>query len=148
MAAGVHTGPVVASLYSHSRSSPATPTGVSQSSRSAPVSSAVPPGSSSSSSSSAQPSPHKPQQRAHPFSSISLSPDANYAVASGKDVLHVLRLGGLSPAGNTNKRSVNRLEEIRSSRISQVSMASICGAPYLCKPYTNVTNPQENVGIF
>ena len=49
-------------------------------------------------------------QPSHPFSSISLSPEGTYAVASGRDVLHVLRVGGLGS---------NKLEEIRSVRIAQ-----------------------------
>ena len=50
------------------------------------------------------------------FSSVSLSPgDATFAVASGKDVLHVLRLNL-----DRNAAESKRLEEIRSVRISQV----------------------------
>lgn len=51
------------------------------------------------------------------FSSVSLSPGATFAVASGKDVLHVLRLNLDRYAADSN-----RLEEIRSIRISQVSL--------------------------
>ncbi len=47
-------------------------------------------------------------QSNHPFSSISLSPEGKYAVASGRDVLHVLRLG-----------LGDKMEEIRSVRIAQ-----------------------------
>lgn len=47
-------------------------------------------------------------QSNHPFSSISLSPEGKYAVASGRDVLHVLRLG-----------LGNKMDEIRSVRIAQ-----------------------------
>ena len=49
------------------------------------------------------------------FSSVSLSPGATFAVASGKDVLHVLRL-----SLDRNAADSNRLKEIRSVRISQV----------------------------
>mmetsp|Transcript_15537 Transcript_15537/g.37268 ORF Transcript_15537/g.37268 Transcript_15537/m.37268 type:complete len:1079 (+) Transcript_15537:74-3310(+) len=90
MKADVHGRSVVGSLYSHSSAAPDAP----PSSRSGAAS-----GSSQ---------PH----RSHPFSSISLAPkDAAYAVASGKDVLHILRLGSGDNA--------NRLEEVRSGRISQ-----------------------------
>lgn len=50
----------------------------------------------------------------HPLSSLSLSPDGSHAVASGRDVLHVLRLSSDKDAGR------DALEEIRSVRISQV----------------------------
>jgi len=90
----VHSRPVVASLYSHSSAAPNS----SPSSRSG-----APSGNSS--------QPH----RSHPFSSISLSPDSTYGVAAGKDVLHVLRLR----LDNNNNARLNRLEEIRSVRISQ-----------------------------
>ncbi|KAL7552029.1 hypothetical protein ACHAWF_015240 [Thalassiosira exigua] len=60
--------------------------------------------------------------RSHPFSSISLSPQSNYAVASGKDVLHVLRLNlKKHSARRTLDKSVNCLEEIRSGRIAQTA---------------------------
>ncbi len=49
------------------------------------------------------------------FSSVSLSPGATFAVASGKDVLHVLRLNL-----DRNTDDSNCLEEIRLVRISQV----------------------------
>eukprot|EP00571_Detonula_confervacea_P001238 CAMPEP_0172319194 /NCGR_PEP_ID=MMETSP1058-20130122/37079_1 /TAXON_ID=83371 /ORGANISM="Detonula confervacea, Strain CCMP 353" /LENGTH=990 /DNA_ID=CAMNT_0013034193 /DNA_START=210 /DNA_END=3181 /DNA_ORIENTATION=- len=55
----------------------------------------------------------------HPFTSISLSPDSTHAVASGKDVLHVLRLNLEQNATGSSDKNVNRLEEIRSVRISQ-----------------------------
>ncbi len=54
-------------------------------------------------------------QPSHPFSSISLSPEGTYAVASGKDVLHVLKC-----LGNNH----SRLEEIRSVRIGQYFQAN------------------------
>ena len=47
-------------------------------------------------------------QSNHPFSSISLSPEGRYAVASSRDNLNVLRVN-----------SGNKLEEIRSVRIAQ-----------------------------
>ena len=89
----IHTRPVVASLYS-------------QSSRSGGGASGGAGGPS--------------QPRSHPFSSVSLSPDKSFAVASGKDVLHVLRLSLDKDAGEGN-----RLEEIRSVRISQVSLRNM-----------------------
>lgn len=53
------------------------------------------------------------------FSSVSFSPvDPSYGVASGKDLLHILRVNlDKSTTGGSGAR---RLEEIRSVRISQV----------------------------
>ena len=96
MKTNVHTRPVTASLYSqHSPSTSAANNTTSSSSRS------------------------------HPFSSISLSPEGGYAVASGRDVLHVLRLSvdkniGESIGGESD--GITRLEEIRAVRISQVNI--------------------------
>ena len=60
-------------------------------------------------------SPHR-SSSSHPLSSVSLSPDESHAVASGRDVLHVLRLSLDKDIG----RDV--LKEVRSVRISQVSV--------------------------
>ncbi|KAL7543588.1 hypothetical protein ACHAXR_012881, partial [Thalassiosira sp. AJA248-18] len=103
--AAVNSRPVVASLYSHSSAAPSS----SPSARSGAAS-----GSSGS-------QPH----RSHPFSSISLSPDKTHAVASGKDVLHVLRLNLDKDAGGSIVKNVNRLEEIKSVRISQYFQSPI-----------------------
>ena len=84
-------GPVVASLYSQSSSAPS------------------------------------PRAAGSGFSSVCLSPGddvssaSSYALAAGKDVLHVLRLNNLERnSGIGGARS--RLEEIRSVRISQVRL--------------------------
>lgn len=60
-------------------------------------------------------SPQRPSS-SHPLSSISLSSDGSHAVASGRDVLHVLRLSLDKDAGH------EALQEVRSVRISQVFM--------------------------
>jgi len=52
-----------------------------------------------------------------PLSGLSVSPDAKNAAAVGKDVLHVLRLDGFE------RGKVDRLDEIRSIRVSQVCFA-------------------------
>lgn len=49
-----------------------------------------------------------------PLTGLSVSPDAKNAAAVGKDVLHVLRLDGFE------RGKVDRLDEIRSIRVSQV----------------------------
>ena len=114
----VHSRPVVASLYSRNSS---TAPNSSPSSRSG-----APSGNSS--------QPH----RSHPFSSISLSPDSTYGVAAGKDVLHVLRLR----LDNNNNARLNRLEEIRSVRISQVRFVVCLHAKSSNHAYSQImTNP-------
>lgn len=69
------------------------------------------------------------QPRSHPFSSVSFSPgdggaDA-YAVASGKNLLHIFRLEHGKGIGGS------RLEEIRSIRISQVRYFVLFSPPTL-----------------
>ena len=56
------------------------------------------------------------QPRSHPLSSVSLSPGyGDYAVASGKNLLHIFRLHP-----DKGKGSLHRLEELKSIRVSQV----------------------------
>lgn len=79
---------------------------------------------------SAQPS------RSHPFSSIATSPDGSYAVAGGKDVLHVLRL------------NLDQIEEIRSVRISQVRCSSLCSM-FVCNAKEPVyTFPPTQINFY
>lgn len=64
---------------------------------------------------------HSPRRRSsssHPLSSVSLSRDGSHAAACGRDVLHVLRL-------RDDRENVPALEEVRSVRISQVSVKII-----------------------
>ncbi len=56
------------------------------------------------------------QPRSQPLSSVSFSPDyGDYAVASGKNLLHIFRLHP-----DKGKGSSYRLEELKSIRVSQV----------------------------
>jgi hypothetical protein len=60
------------------------------------------------------------QPKSHPLASVAVSPaDAAYAVASGKNFLHIFRLNHDSRIGYSH------LEEIRSVRISQVRYCGI-----------------------
>jgi hypothetical protein len=58
------------------------------------------------------------QPRSHPLSSVSFSPGyGDYAVASGKNLLHIFRL---HPDPDKGKGYSHRLEELKSIRVSQV----------------------------
>lgn len=95
-----HGRPVVASLYSQSSSAPS------------------------------------PRVVGSGFSSVCLSPGddasstSSFALAAGKDVLHVLRLSNLEKNSGIGSRS--RLEEVRSVRISQVRLCCLIYISVCC----------------
>ncbi|KAL3795740.1 hypothetical protein HJC23_008227 [Cyclotella cryptica] len=87
------------------------------------------------------PNQHTPHQSSssRPLSSICLSPDGSYAVAAGKSVLHVLRLGLARNVNNVNGDVCpDRLDEIRSVRISQhfqaPAQSTTSGGPNIPRP--------------